>query len=81
MGRTSMNRRLVVGAGLGGGALGAFAALGGGSGPARAQRHAATLHGGDGPQGGMAPHAMHGGMMTVGEVDHAAQRLRSARAS
>jgi FtsP/CotA-like multicopper oxidase with cupredoxin domain len=71
MGRVSMNRRLVVGAGLGGGALGAFAALGGGSGPARAQRHAATLHGSDGTQGGIAVHAIHGDMMTEGEVDHA----------
>lgn len=72
MRRPSMNRRLLVGAGLGGGALGALAVMNSsGTRSARAQGHATTLHAASGAQRGMALHALHGDMMTEGEVDHA----------
>jgi manganese oxidase len=63
-----MIRRLLLGGGLWGGVLGTLAALPGIR-PAHAQ-HASTAHPSASAQDKMAAHAGHGGMITVGEVDH-----------
>ena len=71
MRRPEATRRLLLGRGLWGGLLGALAALPGVR-SARAQQHSVAAHPVSSMQDGMAvAHATHGGMITVGEVDHA----------
>jgi manganese oxidase len=70
MRRPEATRRLLLGGGLWGGVLGALAALPGIR-SAGAQQHALTMHPAPGAPKGMAAHATHGGMVTVGAVDDA----------
>ena len=72
MRRLQANRRLLLGGGLWSGVLGAVAALSGVR-PVRAQEHSLVPHPtASAASGEMSTHAAaHGGMTTVGEVDHA----------
>ena len=72
MRRPEATRRLLLGRGLWGGVLGAFAALPGIRSAHAQQQHSLAAHPSAGVQeGAMSVHAAHGGMVTVGEVDDA----------